>query len=206
MDIVRITLEKPYYQDPERDLVLRFGTEAGKILLRDGEDPEIQDLRKPTRVTRAEPILYALNFQNADKNGIMVPVEAAKSWFGDWDIPKVSPPGATTDLTFGWEKARVARKWGDYQFAGITNRQVDNTIIGPPNVPHVVIHALDGRGQPRKDFEFRPWAWFEWDKGIEVRPQGLAPQGDADRVTLSRDEYDAFRALLGKTPQKAGAR
>jgi hypothetical protein len=105
----------------------------------------------------------------------VMPTEAAKHWFGDWDKPAVAPSGAALarEDTWAHERFLVAQRWGGY----ITARPKDPRdqyeaqslpIVGAPRVPRVSIEPLDSNTMQPNGRKIDPWQVFHWEDQVNV--------------------------------------
>lgn len=232
---VRVTLEKVWATDPtgkEIPVVIRYGhTQAREVggggnILVGGDSVSADDLvdsgsfadmvpRAQKRVIPGKPIEWSFLVGDAERNGLLVPIEAAMLWFGNWRYPKVAPPNTPPDETFIYERNRVAMKWGWWEMpqrgpSGLSHLRrgeegPDTTKIGPPPVPHVLIQSVDGRGQTTDKLHFRPWDYFRWQD--DVVPAVSTVTGSSGVETFSVEQLrqlaDEIEARQAKKPQKA---
>ena len=222
---VRVTLEKPYHKDNGEfmDIVgVRYGTEpavmAGSQVADSVWKSELLsqiDGERLSRVIPGKPIIYEMQWTHEERRTMVVPDYVARHHFGDWDLKPGEGQIGAGERTHPAEKRRIATLWGGYK-RETRDRMVPNhwrslRITGAPNVPHVVIHALDSAYRQIPGFEFRPWDFYAWDKDVTasalakaptelVGPNGLPLDLDAK---LERMVEERVQALMNKSRKAA---
>lgn len=150
----------------------------------------------------------------------LVPIDAARLWFGNERIGKVSPPGTPTELTFNNERARVALQWGYWQMPRKAlsggnackkgEMDFDLTKIGPPRIPKVHVMKVDQGGNAIKGDPFDPWAWFRWEDDVQydhLESGGSQEGGSAHPLSgYSLGDLEAFIAFKRAEEAKAAAK
>jgi hypothetical protein len=204
MPDVRITLEKPWAHDPmgkEIPVVLRYGSTparevggGGSLMIGDESvsQDEFNDAgshldtvpRSVRRMIPGKRIEWSFSCSDKDQNGFFVPVEVAMLYFGNWKY-RQGDVHDQPDETYGYERNRVAMKWGWWKMpakgpSGLTHLRrgeegPDTTKIGAPSVPHVLIESVDGRGKTTDSLKFRPWDFYKWDADV-VPEFAMQPQ------------------------------
>jgi len=177
----RVTLTRPT-NDPH-GLTMTYGyedaiprTQLPMGALSEGGIVQIQDVKlyNPGAVyIEGKPITYGpLVAGDLERASCLMSEATTKHFFGDWLLQ----PGMDSwnpRLTFAVEKDRVARIWGGYKMksaAQLKRERLtrDTTKTGPPDVPHVLVHKVDGRGIVIPDFEYDPWLHFGYATEVYV--------------------------------------
>lgn len=225
-DFVRVTLEKPWLDDPKRVITMRFGTSDAVIPAEMQRDDYQNDLTRPApRVIPGKPIHYHLSFEpvkyrcsdcgEIDVESVCVmPTDAAMNFFGYWDLPDPAPAGTPPEMTRTYEKGRVARYWGDYKKRprnlNVPNDWRNLDKIAAPAVPHVLIQRLDAMMRLAPNTDYRPWEAFAWEKDCvedvwtKHEESKIVFASEADFNTKVAEAVAA--ALAARKAQPAGAR
>jgi len=231
---VRVTLEAPFRKRPngeEQPLSLRYGTTEARLLRQNSSASfgglevsadEFVDAgsfldkipRSIRRMQPGKPITWELMASDPGRSYILVPVEAARLWFGDWRYPTETEHGTPPEMTYSYERNRVAQRWGWWQMPQVTNtgkrfcspgEMPDMSKIGPPSVPRVLVQDIDERGNVGVRLNYRPWDHFKWEDDVTIT---AAQTASAGVETFSLDQLKAIVSQLEahqkaqKTPTK----
>jgi hypothetical protein len=181
---VKVTLEKPH--------------RGGALLLRRGTDPARRNPdwnpgnpNSGPQYIAGDPIVYGpLIAGDPVKDSCIMPLDAAKDLFGDWDAPEVERPGARLGYVKWIEKERLARSWGGYKRVKANGTMTpDLTPVGPPEVPYVAIRPVDARGNVD---ESAPAVYPRSHFGFDDATYELSAEGQ------EANELDAMRAQIAK--------
>ena len=172
---VRVTLEKAMDVD---ELVLRYGTEDATVPMQMESDEYVNNVDRPRpRVIPGKPITWTLSMGNP----VIMPSVAAMNYFGNWDIPDNGAiPGfageGKVEVTWAYEKRRLAMLWGGYGTMTRTEAGLDNVVRGymnlpknaTPPIPRVAIEMLNSNMQGT-GIVYDPWAKFKWESELSAR-------------------------------------
>jgi hypothetical protein len=209
---IRITLEKPYRikaDGTETPLSVRYGTSEARLIRQNsavafsGIEANADDFvdagafqdKLPRSIRRMQPgkaITWQLVASDELRRCINVPIEAAILWFGDWRIQQESEPGTPPEMTYGFERNRVALRWGWWKMPQVTasgrshtsrgEEPADQTKIERPFVPRVLLQDVDERGNVGLKLNYRPWEHFEWEADVVVANPFAHVQGPAPAI------------------------
>jgi len=175
--------------------------------------------RAIARTIPGVPNTWLLEWETKDAEGkpgkhrrsALVPRDAARLWFGDERIPQVAVYGTPTEMTFNFERNRVATRWGGWRLPqrALNGRNActkgendfDLTKIGAPRIPKVRIEKIDSSGSVVGS-AFEPWAWFQWEADVDSTHPELAARATADQQAsasslagFSLGDLEAFVAM-----------
>ena len=208
--MLKITLKEPF----RAPFTLRFGYDSVTPMdMGPRTDQVTNEARGQRHPSGAKPRLWEMDF-NSDAKSILVPNEVAVHYFGDWR--------AGTDLdavdkglipNFNDERERVANAWGGY-FLSDKHGMYATVKIAVPQIPKVVIQAVNDSGSVVGDFKFEPHKFFRFE-------EPLAPSADAemaeilsrgkvnmkfDLSQIPQSQLDELAALLANRKTPAGAK
>lgn len=228
---IRITLESPYrknFRGEELPLILRHGTSEARLIAQNsaanvaGADVNMDDMvdagsyrehvpRAIRKMRPGKPITWELKHSDKAMRSINVPVDAARLWFGDWRYPKEAEPDTPYEMTFAFERQRVAARWGWWKMPqrapdGRTyygpGEMPDMSKIGPPTVPQVLLEDVDERGNVGSRLKMRPWQHFGWEDDV-ITPLDARQASTGPVKTFTEDELRAMLAAIEASKKAA---
>lgn len=209
---VRVTLDKPAEVD---ELVLRYGTDEATVPQTMQSEDYVNDVARPTpRIIPGKPITWTL----AMGAPVVMPSVAAMHYFGNWEIPDNGAIAGyagegKVEVSYGYEKRRVAMLWGGYTTMTRTEAGLDNVQggyrnlpkTGTPPIPVVSIEMLSSNMQPTGEV-YRPWAKFKWESELSARRTAKAEQTPG-LISVTPEQLHAMIAaeVAKAMPQKRSA-
>jgi len=212
--LARITLLEPFpgivevtYGFGDARVVSSAGDIVAGILAGDDVvDAGAHQAHMPRAIARTIPGVpnrWTLEWDTTDGDGkktqqrrsALVPRDAARLWFGDERIPKVAGHGIPTEMTFNFERNRVATRWGGWRMPqrALNGRNAcskgendfDLSKIGSPRIPNVKIEKIDSSGSV-VGTAFEPWVWFKWEADVDSTHPELAATASAQQATAAQ--------------------
>ena len=209
---VRVTLESAAEVD---ELVLRYGTEEATVPQQMMTEEYANNVNlTPPRIVPGKPITWTLKMGEP----IVMPSVAAMHYFGNWEIPdNGSIPGfageGKVEVSYGYEKRRLASLWGGYATMTRSEAGQDNVMRGYmnlpkvacPPIPHVSIEMLDSNMVPN-GIKFRPWDKWKWETELSTRRVAkAAAQPNLISVTVEQLQAMIAAEVAKANPQRQKA-
>jgi hypothetical protein len=191
MSQVRITLLEKYRKPEELNEPIRlvYGTDVAVPMSFGGMTSEaINDFRGPRQEIVAEPRVWLLHWDDEAMRSTLVPQEVAAHYFGDQRCKDPAAVKALVCNPLNVERDRVAKIWGDYDFASEFG-PYSSIKIDVPRMPKVKIQNVNGNGVTVGESFYDPWAFFEFEKHLDPRSAQLRlKKAQANRAVVSVKE------------------
>lgn len=212
MSQVRVTLTKDY----GKPITMQFGHDVVvPMAFHDAPSPEqMTGFRGSVQPLPAQPRRWHLDFSDPEKRSVLLPVEVAMHYFGNWNATNERAYAEQHGIraTFNNERERVAKVWGDFGFH-IGAGPYATVRIRVPKVPQVTIQRVNENGSTVGDWSFDPNAHFKWSEMLDPRAEELREEDDAMLnprsaresliSSLSDNDLEAIAALVAKRKAKA---
>lgn len=198
--MLRVTLKEDY----GKRLELQYGFEDVVPLY---FGPQADDVTVDMSVKNPAPMparkrIFILDYANKDERSCLMPQEVVALYFGDWRAG--TDPVAVSNRrqpSFGVERERVAKVWGDYYYSD-KHGLYATVKIGLPRMPDVEIAAVNANGANVGEWRYHPLKHWKFEELLDENAAAemaeiLARRGRRSGVApdLSQMSPDQIRQL-----------